>query len=161
MRLTHDDGFSLIEAVCALAIISMAFAVLFQTAGLLRERQLAGAKRRQAQAEVERSVRDLQTFLRAAGPPHTALIEGTPREIVSGETGQSITAPSKLDFGYVGADGVDGNWTATSDPKRLRGVTLSSGPSVVAVARAAAEDEGTCEFDLIDRVCRSVARPRQ
>lgn len=165
--LTSDDGFTLMEAVISLMVVSLSLAALLAVANLsVRTQKAVVAERTDARAAAAERAR-LATALGAVEPVTETGFVGSNRTLAAVRAGgASVIYSARPGFRlrYVGEDGVTERWPgslaagqdqAAATHRRLRAVILSdSHGAPVAVVSLRADLSQACRFDAASQTCR-------
>jgi type II secretory pathway pseudopilin PulG len=166
MKNRQDEGFSLIEAVAALLVISLALASVFQLARMTARAQTRAAAVAATAAEDSRAVRLVESHVRKMEPLMQATLQASPERLKCARSDGpcEISAPVGYHFQYVVDGAPVARWpdrahskTEESDPEgRVTAlVLLDKTGRTAGVIELAVDHTADCRFDLISRTCRS------
>lgn len=165
MAHSRDEGFSLIEAVTALIVISLALGSVFQLARMTTRAQMRAAAVVATGAEDRQVVRSVEADIRGMEPLMKATLQASPEGLkcAAATAPCEITAPDGYRFQYV-VDGAlvtkwpDGVHTAREEgaPEgRLTAlVLLDKAGRTAGLIELPVDHAADCRFDLISRSCR-------
>jgi len=165
--LGSEDGFTLMEAVISLTVVSLSLAALLAVGALcVRNQKAVAAEKAAARASAAEETR-LAAALHAVEPVTEAGFVGSDRTLAAVRDGGArivYSASPGFRLRYVGEDGVAAQWPsgpATSQQqaaplhRRLRAVILSdSHGAPVATVPLNADLSQACRFDAASQTCR-------
>ena len=165
-RLKSDDGFTLMEAVMSLMVVSLSLAALLAVGNLCAKAQKAVAAEKTASRALADERMRLTTALAAVEPvTETGFVGGDHALAQLHDKAMTViyTAGPGFHMRYVSASGVDDHWPGNATgavqrnavQRRLRAVILSdSHGAPVIVVRLRADQSQACRFDPVSQTCR-------
>ena len=165
MNQRHDDGFTLVEALMALLIVSLSLAGVFEASRFVSHMDRRVLNARQAAQKDAAFQADLMAKLTPLQPIEGDDLSGDAHKMRftcdPGTKSQNcaINAGDNRQFAYVGNGATAPQWPPVAveggAPSRLEAVLVrDSRGNNIAVIKLPVEHNRNCQFDMISRTCR-------
>ena len=165
MNQRHQDGFTLVEALIALLIISLSLAGVFEASRFVSRMDrhvLATRQTEQADAAFQAVLTRRLTPLQ---PIDAHGLSGDAHRIdLSCEPGAksqacAVDTPANRQFAYISGGKTLTQWPPVAvegaEPPRLEGVLIQDGRgNIISTIKLSVEHNRNCQFDMISRTCR-------
>lgn len=165
MKQRHDDGFTLVEALMALLIVSLSLAGVFEASRFVSHMDRRVLNARQTAQKDAAFQADLTTKLTPLQPIEGDDLSGDAHKMRfacdPGTKSQNcaIDAGEDRQFAYVGSGATVAQWPPVAIenaiPPRLEAVLVRDGHgNNITVIKLPVEHNRNCQFDMISRTCR-------
>jgi prepilin-type N-terminal cleavage/methylation domain-containing protein len=166
MMSQRDDGFTLVETLAALTVVSLALAGILAATSLVTRHNRQVVKAQQTAKAVEDTLSGLGASLSPHQPFFAEDLTGSPRDIIYdcgvGRCRFRLSSPSQR-LAYISEGKVLKSWppkVMTEDPEpRLEALILQDlSGTTLGLVRLETEQLEDCQFDMISRTCRGEGR---
>ena len=161
----HQDGFTLVEALVALLIISLSLASVFEASRFVSrmDRPVVAVRQTEQadaafQADLTRRLAPLQPIDAhgLSGDAHRMSLSCDPSEK---KQTCAIDAPGNRQFAYVSGGRTLTQWPPVAvegaEPPRLEDILIRDGRgNIISTIKLPVEHNRNCQFDMISRTCR-------
>lgn len=162
----QDEGFTLVEAVVALTVVSLALAGILAATSLITRHNRQVVTAQQSATAVEDTLSRLSTSLSPHQPFFAEDLTGSPRDIIY-DCGVArcrfrLSSPSQR-LAYVSEGKVLTSWPpkviVEGQEPRLEALILQDlSGTTLGLVRLETEQPEDCQFDMISRTCRGEGR---
>lgn len=162
----RDDGFTLVETVVALTVVSLALAGILVATNLVTRHNQQMVKARQAAKATEDTLARLRKGLMPHQPFFAGDLTGSARDIAydcgAGRCRFRLSSPSQR-LAYVSRGQISASWPPKvvheGEEQRLEALILQDlSGTTLGLVRLEAEQGEECQFDMISRTCRGEGR---
>lgn len=166
MRMRADDGFTLVETVVALTIVSFALAGILAATNLVTRHNQRLVKTQETVRAADETLARLKADLLPHQPFFATDLTGSPRDIVydckTGRCRFRLSSPTQR-FAYVSEGEVLTSWPPKvileGREQRLEALILQDlSGTTLGLVRLETEQSEDCQFDMISRTCRGEGR---
>jgi prepilin-type N-terminal cleavage/methylation domain-containing protein len=166
MNRRRDDGFTLVETVVALTVVSLALAGILVVTNLVTRYNHQVVRAQQTGRSVENTLAQLSSRLSPHQPYFADALTGTARDIEydCGADRCRFRLSSKSQrLAYISQGKVSASWPPKilleDREQRLEALILQDlSGTTLGLVRLEAEQPEDCQFDMISRTCRGEGR---
>ena len=166
MRTRGDDGFTLVETVVALTVVSFAFAGILAATNLVTRHNQRLVKTQEAVRAADETLARLKADLLPHQPIFATDLTGSPRDIVydckTGRCRFRLSSPTQR-LVYVSEGEILTSWPPKvileGREHRLEALILQDlSGTTLGLVHLETEQSEDCQFDMISRTCRGEGR---